>query len=130
MKFDTSIGEKIIIATTRPELLPACVAIHVHPKDKRYKRFIGTKARLPFFDREVDIHTNEDVDMNFGSGAVYHCTFGDMNDVDWIEKFKIKPIEILNKDGTLNEQAGKYKGLSTRQARKAIIEDLKKDGRI
>ena len=109
MKFDTTIGEKITIATTRPELMPACVMLHVHPKDKRYKKFIGAKAKIPFFNREVDIMTNEDVDMEFGSGAVYHCTFGDMDDVKWLEEFNIPAIEIMNKDGSLNEKAGKYK---------------------
>ena len=124
IKFNTSIDEPITIATTRPELMPACVAIHVHPDDERYKKFIGKKAKLPIFNRDVDIHANEDVDMSFGSGAVYHCTFGDMEDVEWIEKFKIKPIEIMNKDGTLNSLAGKYAGLKSREAREAIIKDL------
>jgi valyl-tRNA synthetase len=132
ISFDTSIGEKITIATTRPELMPACVAIHVNPKDKKYKKFIGknAKAKLPIFDREVQISGNEDVDMNFGTGAVYHCTFGDMDDVKWIEEKKISPIEIMNNDGTLSEKAGKYSGMKSREARKAIIEDLKKLGRI
>ncbi len=130
MRFDTSIGEPIVIATTRPELLPACVMVHVHPDDKRYRKFIGAKAKLPFFDREVDIMANRDVDPNFGSGAVYHCTFGDMDDVEWMERYGIKPIEIMDKDGKLNEKAGKYKGMTAEEARHAIIEDLKKEGRI
>jgi len=130
MKFDTSIGEKITIATTRPELMPACVAVHVHPDDKRYKKFIGAKAKIPFFNREVEIKENKDVDMEFGSGVVYHCTFGDMDDVEWIEKFNIEPIEIMNKDGTLNEKAGKYKGLTSKEAREAITADMEKAGRI
>ncbi|MEK6856754.1 MAG: valine--tRNA ligase [Nanoarchaeota archaeon] len=130
MKFDTSLGKKITIATTRPELMPACIAVHVHPKDKRYNKFIGAKAKIPFFNREVKIYPNEDVDMKFGSGVVYHCTFGDMDDVEWIEKFKIQPIEIMNKNGTLNEQAGKYSGLKSKEARKVIIEDLQKENRI
>lgn len=130
MRFDTSIGGKITIATTRPELMPACVAVHVHPEDSRYKKFIGAKAIIPFFKREVKVYANRDVDMNFGSGAVYHCTFGDMDDVGWTEKFKIKAIEIMNKDGTLNEQAGKYSGLKPKEARESIIGDLEKEGRI
>jgi valyl-tRNA synthetase len=130
MKFDTSIGKKIIIATTRPELMAACVAIHVHPKDKRYKEFIGAKAKLPIFEREVEIYANEDVDMEFGSGVVYHCTFGDMDDVEWVERFKIEPIEIMNKDGTLNEKAGKYQDMKSKEARVAIINDLDNLGLI
>ena len=130
ISFDTSLNKQITIATTRPELMPACVAIHIHPEDKRYKEFIGKKAKIPFSNREVEIYSNKDVDMNFGSGAVYHCTFGDMDDAEWIQKFNIKPIEVMNKDGTFNELAGKYKGLKSKEARKKIIEDLKKEGRI
>ena len=130
MKFDTSLGEAITIATTRPELLPACVAIHVHPDDKRYKKFIGAKAKIPFSGREVKINANKDVDMEFGSGVVYHCTYGDMDDVKWIEEFKIEPIEIMNKDGTLNEKAGKFAGLYVKKARKAVVEALKEENRI
>lgn len=128
IKFETSIGKPITIATTRPELMPACVGIHVHPDDKRYKQFIGAKAKLPIFNREVGIYSNKDVDMNFGSGVVYHCTFGDMDDVEWIEKMKLEPIEVMNKDGTLNDKAGKYKGLKSEKARETIIADLESLG--
>jgi valyl-tRNA synthetase len=130
IKFDTSIGEPITIATTRPELMPACVAIHVNPGDKRYSRFIGKKAKLPIFNREVGIYANKDADPDFGTGAVYHCTFGDMEDVKWIDEMKIPPIEIMNKDGTLNDHAGKYSGLKSIAARKAIIKDLQDVGKI
>lgn len=130
IKLNTSLGKPITIATTRPELMPACVAVHVHPSDKRYKKFVGQKAKLPLFGHEVEIYSNEDVDMEFGSGAVYHCTFGDMDDVEWINRMKIKPLEVMNKDGTFNEKAGKYKGMKSEEARKKIIEDLKKLGVI
>ena len=130
MKFDTSLGEQITIATTRPELLPACVAIHIHPDDKRYKKFIGAKAKIPFSSREVTITANKDVDMEFGSGIVYHCTYGDMDDVKWLEELKIEPIEILNKDGILNEKAGRFKGLHVKKAREAVIKALEEEGRI
>lgn len=130
IKLDTTIGKPIIIATTRPELMPACVGVHVNPDDKRYKKFIGESAILPFFNRKVKIQANSAVDMDFGTGAVYHCTFGDMDDVEWLEKEGIKAIEILNKDGTLNEKAGRYKGMKIGEVRKAIIDDLQKAGRI
>jgi len=130
MKFDTSLGKQITIATTRPELLPACVAIHIHPNDKRYNKLIGAKAKIPFSKREVKITANKDVDMEFGSGIVYHCTYGDMDDVKWMEEFNVKPIEIMNKDGTLNELAGKFKGLHVKEARKAVIKALEEENRI
>jgi valyl-tRNA synthetase len=130
IKFKVNNGKTITIATTRPELLPACVAIHVNPQDKRFKDFIGKRARLPIFGREVQIYSNKDVDMEFGTGAVYHCTFGDMDDVQWINDMKIAPIEIMNKDGTLNEKAGKYKGMKSKEIRKEIIKDLEEIGAI
>ncbi|MBI2108107.1 valine--tRNA ligase [Candidatus Woesearchaeota archaeon] len=130
MKFDTSIGEQVVIATTRPELLPACVAIHVHPDDKRHRKFIGAMAKIPFSDRQVKIMANKDVAMDFGSGVVYHCTFGDMDDVKWIEEFSIEPIEIMNKNGTLNEKAGRFKDLHVKKARAAVINALEEEGRI
>jgi len=130
MIFDTSSGKQITIATTRPELLPACVAIHIHPDDKKFNKFIGQKAKIPFSNREVEITANKDVDMEFGSGIVYHCTFGDMDDVKWMEESNIKPIEIMNKNGTLNEKAGRFRGLYVKKARKAVIEALKEENRI
>ena len=130
MKFDTTIGESVTIATTRPELLPACVAIHIHPDDKRFKKFIGAKAKIPFTNREVKIEANKDVDMEFGSGIVYHCTYGDMDDVKWMEEYKIEPIEIMNKDGTLNEKAGRFKGLYVKKARGEVIKALEEEKRI
>jgi len=130
IKFETSIGKTITIATTRPELMPACVGVHVNPKDKRYKDFVGAKAKLPIFNREVEIYTNEAADMEFGTGAVYHCTFGDMDDVEWINEMDIEPIEVMNKDGTFNEKAGAYEGMKSKEAREAITNDLEKLGAI
>ncbi|MFH8107469.1 MAG: valine--tRNA ligase [Candidatus Aenigmatarchaeota archaeon] len=132
IKFETTINEDIIIATTRPELLGACVAIYVNPDDERYKKFLEkkAKAKLPIYNRYVDIIANEDVDMSFGSGVVYHCTFGDAKDVEWTQRFNTKIIEIINKDGKLNENAGKYYGMSIEEARKEIINDLQKIGAI
>jgi len=130
IKFDTSIGKPITFATTRPELLPACVAVHVNPDDKRYKEFIGAKAKIPFSDREVEIYANKEADPEFGTGVVYHCTFGDMDDIAWIKEMDIKPIEVMNTDGTLNEKAGQFKGMSMKEARKAVVEALQAEGRV
>src|SRR3989344_4436923 len=130
MKFDTSVKDRITIATTRPELLHACVGISVNPRDERYKKFIGARAKIPFTKREVRIRADDDVDPDFGSGVLYRCSFGDMEDAEWIHKNNVKAIEIMNKDGTLNEQAGKYSELKSKEARKAIIEDLTNEGRI
>ncbi len=126
IKFD----DDVIIATTRPELIPACVAIAVHPKDERYKHLIGKKVRVPTTDYEVEVIADEEVDPSFGTGIVMICTFGDRQDVKWWKKHKLELRNIVNKDGTLNEKAGKYAGLSIAEAREKILEDLAKEGRL
>ncbi|WP_456326580.1 valine--tRNA ligase [Palaeococcus sp. (in: euryarchaeotes)] len=118
----------IPIATTRPELMPACVAVFVHPDDERYKDKVGKKVRLPIFEREVPIIADEDVDPEFGTGAVYNCTYGDEQDVVWQKRYNLPVIIAIDEDGTLNENAGKYKGLKAEDAREKIAEDLEKLG--
>ncbi len=120
-------NEDLIIATTRPELLPACVAVFVHPEDKRYKHLVGKKAKVPLFNYEVPILEDTRVDPMKGSGAVMCCTFGDTTDVEWYLAYNLPLKEAIGKDGKLTEIAGKYKGMSIKEARKAIIEDLKKN---
>ncbi len=114
----------IIISTTRPEFLPACVAIFVHPDDKRYKKFVNKKAKLPIYNREVPILTNKEVDMEFGTGAAYTCTYGDEEDIRWQKRFDLPHINIITEDGKLNENAGKFKGLTLEDARNKIVEEL------
>jgi valyl-tRNA synthetase len=126
VKFD----EDIIIATTRPELIPACVAIAVHPGDERYNNIIGREVLVPASGQRVRVIADEDVDPEFGTGMVMICTFGDRQDVKWWKKHKLDLRIILNKDGRLNEKAGKYASLSVKEARKKIIEDLKAEGRL
>ncbi|MFA4855138.1 MAG: valine--tRNA ligase [archaeon] len=131
IQFETTDGEKITIATTRPELMPACVAVHVHPDDKRYQRFIGKEVKIPFTNgRTVKVFANKGVDPEFGTGAVYHCTFGDLDDVEWILETNLPVIEIIDKDGTFNEKAGILRGLRTKEAREKIIGELKKSGHL
>jgi len=117
-------GEFIAISTTRPEFLPACVAIFVHPEDERYKKFIDKKAILPIFNREVPILANREVDKEFGTGVVYLCTYGDESDIKWQKRFGLPCINIITEDGKLNENAGKFRELSLEDARIAIVEEL------
>jgi len=122
--------KKIEIATTRPELLPSCVGIFVNPKDKRYTKLIGKKAKVPLFNYEVKILSDEKVDTEFGSGIVMVCTFGDTTDIEWWKKYKL-PLRIsIDKEGKLNENAGKYNGMKLLEARKLILDDLKKEGKL
>jgi valyl-tRNA synthetase len=122
--FTVPSGE-LIIATTRPEYIPACVAIGVNPTDKRYNHLIGKQATTPLFNRNVPIIAKDDVDISFGTGAMMICTYGDKVDVIDVAKFKLPVINLLDKRGHLNENGGKYQGLSVTDARKQIIEDLK-----
>ena len=122
--FKTDAGE-IVIATTRPELLGACVAVFVNPKDKRYKKIIGKYAHTPIYNSRIRIMADEKVDMEKGTGAVMCCTFGDQTDIEWYKKYKLPLKMLINPDGTMNEHAGRYKGMKIIDARKAIVQDLK-----
>ena len=120
----------VIIATTRPELIPACVAIAVNPEDERYRDFVGRIVRVPGTNHEVRIIADDEVDPSFGTGMVMICTFGDRQDVRWWKKHKLELRDVLTRDGRLNEKAGKYKGLTISEARARILEDLEKEGKL
>ena len=124
-------GRELVFATTRPELIYACVGISVHPNDLRYKDIIGKKVRIPLTGRSVELTADEHTEMEYGSGVVYYCTYGGVDCIEWMLRHPgIEPIEIMGKDGRLNELAGKYKGLKSAQARKLVIEDLKSSGAL
>ncbi|NCN68358.1 MAG: valine--tRNA ligase [Candidatus Altiarchaeum hamiconexum] len=114
----------IIIATTRPELIQACVAVFVHPNDERYKHLIGKFVNVPLTDRKVKIIAENEVDINFGTGIVMICSFGDEHDVKWIYKYNLEIINAINEYGKLADLCGIYKGMKVEEARKKIIEDL------
>ncbi len=121
-------GEKITIATTRPELLGACVCIYVHPDDKRYKHLVGKNAIVPLFKHKVPIFADESANPEKGTGILMVCSYGDKYDVEAINKRKLTPRIMFTKDGFLNSNAGRYKGLTIKEARKQILEDLKQEG--
>ena len=123
-------NRKLTIATTRPEMMLACVAVFVHPDDERYKKYVNKKAMLPIFNREVPILADEAVDTEFGTGVVYLCTFGDEQDIQWQKKYKLPIIEAIDKSGRLTEVAGEYSGLKVEAARNKIVEDLENLGII
>lgn len=111
------------IATTRPELLPACVAVFINPKDERYKNLIGKKATVPLFNYEVPILADPSADIEKGTGILMVCSYGDKYDVDAVNRFKLEPRIIFNENGTLNME--KYKGMKIQEARKQLLHDLK-----
>jgi valyl-tRNA synthetase len=118
------------ISTTRPELLPACVAVFVHPDDEDNADLVGREARVPLFGQTVPIIEDERVDLETGSGVVMCCTFGDQTDIEWYQAHDL-PLRIaIDESATMTDVAGPYEGLSTDEAREAIVEDLDADGHL
>jgi valyl-tRNA synthetase len=117
-------SEYLLIATSRPEFIPACVAVEVNPKDGRYSKYIGRKIAVPLMNREVTIISEESVDPNFGTGVVQICTYGDKEDVKTVIKHKLPVIRLLTENGRISEAGCKYTGLYVNQARAAIVADL------
>jgi len=127
MKFKTKDGE-VIIASTRPELLCACKAVIVNPEDVRYTDLIGTKVTVPISNQEVEIQAHHSAQIEFGSGAVMVCSYGDHNDVALFRELDLEEVVAIGQDGRLTEAAGAYAGLKPKQARTKIIEDLESKG--
>ena len=122
--------ESVTISTTRPELLPACVAMFVHPNDERTDDLPGSTARVPLFGHEVPVYEDERVDREKGTGVVMCCTFGDQTDIEWYQAHDLDLRVAIDESGTLTETAGEYAGLSTHEAREAIVEDLDDAGHL
>lgn len=113
------------IATTRPELLSACVCVFVNPDDKRYAHLVGKKVIVPLYNFEVPVLTDEKADIEKGTGAVMCCTFGDETDLYWQQKYNLPIKEAISDGGRMTSLAGKYEGLKIKKAREEIIADLK-----
>lgn len=129
LRYPISDSEEFIdIATTRPETMLGDTAVAVHPDDQRYKHLIGKKIRLPLTDRVIPIVADMMVDKEFGTGAVKITPAHDMNDYQVGLRLNLKMINLLNPDGTINENGGSYKGLHFYEARQKIVEDLNKIG--
>ena len=126
--FKSEDGQDLIIATTRPELIPACVAVYVHPDDERYRDLVGKNAIVPLFDYPVPIKTSEAVDITFGTGLMMVCTWGDNDDVLKWKEDRLDTRVVFDEHGVLNELAGPFAGLKILPGRKAIIDKLKEQG--
>lgn len=118
----------LTIATTRPETMLGDSAVCVHPEDSRYEGYVGKEILLPFVNRKIKIISDNYVDREFGTGALKVTPAHDFNDYKIGKEHKLEFINILTKSGTLNENAGPYKGLKIQEARKRIVEDLTKLG--
>lgn len=128
--FTTEAGEDLIIATTRPELLPACVAIFYHPSDARYTHLNGTFATTPVFGKRIPCLPDDKVDPEKGTGIVMCCTFGDQTDIYWFKTHNLPFVQIVGHDGKWSEAAGFLQGLKVHEARKQILERLATEGSL
>lgn len=131
VRYDVVDGEKgIVIATTRPETILADTAVCVHPEDERYQSLIGKQAIIPMVERKVPVIADEYVDPEFGTGCLKITPAHDENDYRIGVKHKLEIIDMLNADATLSKQGRFYVGDDRFEARKKIIKDLEKQGRI
>lgn len=122
--------DKLKIATTRPELLAACVAVAINPDDERYNAHVGSNVKVPLFGHEVPVIGDMQVDPSFGTGVVMICTFGDKQDVRWWVEHQLPLRKAIDKNGRMTAIAGKYEGMGIPECKAAIIEDLKAQGHL
>ncbi len=120
--------EFIEIATTRPETLLGDTAVAVNPNDERYTHLVGKMLILPLVGREIPVIADDYVDMEFGTGCVKITPAHDPNDFEVGLRHNLEQIKVLNDDATINQYGGKYQGMDRYEARKAMVEDLEKEG--
>mgnify|MGYP001463796338 FL=1 len=121
-------GRFVEIATTRPETLLGDTAVAVNPEDERYKDIIGKMLKLPLTDREIPVIADEYVDKEFGTGCVKITPAHDPNDFEVGRRHNLPEICIMHDDATIDCKGSKYDGMDRYEARKAMVEDLKKQG--
>lgn len=120
----------IVIATTRPELLGATVAVMYNPSDNRYIWLNGKRAVIPIYNYEVPIIPHPSVKVEFGTGLMMLSSFGDLEDVRLFRELGFNPRILITPDGRMNKNAGPYKGLTVDEARATIVKDLYEQGYI
>ncbi len=134
VKWNTEDGDDVIISTTRPELICACGVVVVHPEDKRYKHLIDKYVKLPIEVKgrndKVKIVTHPSVKMDFGTGVLMVCSFGDQNDVSIFREMKLSPFQAIDLEGRMTHLSGPLEGLTVEEARKKAIEILSENDKI
>ncbi len=120
--------EFLTVATTRPETMLGDTGLAVSPKDRRFKKYVGKQVILPILEREIPIVADSFVDPEFGTGVVKVTPAHDPNDFEIGRRHDLPEINILNTDGSLNENAGKFKGLDRYEVRKQLLDELRTKG--
>jgi len=118
----------VVVATTRPETMLGDVAVAVHPSDRRYQGLVGKMLILPIMEREIPVIADELVDPEFGTGAVKVTPAHDPNDFEIGRRHGLEPINVMNGDGTMNANAGRYAGYPRFECRKAVVQELEEKG--
>lgn len=127
LSFETSSG-RLLVATTRPELLAGCVCLFIHPEDERFRDYIGKTAVVPLYDFEIPILADETVSKDKGTGVVMCATFGDAADVEWYQKHDLSYRKVILPSGIIHEDIAFVGGMKIREAREHMIELLRKKG--
>lgn len=120
--------EDIIIATTRPELLCTCQLVAINPRDERAGELAGKMLLTPVYKKQVEIVEDDKVLSDFGTGIVMICSIGDKDDLEWIFRYGLDIEQGIDEHGRMTEVAGKYKGMTIKEAKEAIISDMKEQG--
>ncbi|MDR3074543.1 MAG: valine--tRNA ligase [Candidatus Methanoplasma sp.] len=120
----------VMIATTRPELICTCKAVAVHPDDTEKQHLIGKELLTPVYGRKVKVIADPKVDPAYGTGNVMICTIGDKDDLEWVMKYHFEMEKGIDESGKMTELAGKYSGMSVKEARECIINDLREMGAL
>ncbi len=121
-------GEELVIGTTRPELVASCGMVIFNPDDERYKHLDGKTAISPIYEKEIPIKAHPFADKDKGTGLVMMCSAGDTTDIRFFREMGIEPVISIDKDGTMNENAGFLKGVPVAEARLKMVEALKEAG--
>ena len=121
-------GEYLVVATTRPETMFGDTAVAVNPADKRYKHLIGKNVILPIANKPIPVVADEHADMQFGTGCVKITPAHDPNDFEVGLRHNLSVVRVMNDDGTMNENAGKYCGMDRYECRKALEKELEEGG--
>lgn len=128
IQFTTKDGKPLVVSTTRPELLPSCVAMFYNQNDTRYKHLKGQTAIVPIFNYEVPILADDSVEIEKGTGLVMCCTFGDKNDIEWFKKYNLPYKQSIDSAGKWIESTGQLAGLKFKDARAKVLELAKEAG--